>query len=240
MKALLTLTLVAGLILTAGCADDTLSAIDHEVTYEVELRFSDDHVATLDHVEIEVFVRDENGNLTTAIPEIAVEHRLEGTTDWAAISLAVHEDHYAAEYEFMSSGEHEFRVMGAIDEIADHLEEMYVMPGHLEIERAHMEMDGLEISYEHFPGDLHEGAEVELRFWVESMAGSMMPGLSATITANNPDGSSASHAADEHEAGVYEALHTFASAGEATVMVEFMQGGMVRQASFGVHVNEAH
>jgi hypothetical protein len=251
MKSLAIPVLTLALTL-AGCASNTLSQDDGEPAYDVELRFSEDQLTTLQGVEIEALVRDEYGELITSLPTLTVEHRLEGESTWSTIEMAVHDDRYAADHRFMSSGEHEFRVMGAIDEHAQ-LDVMYVMDGHMEIERAHMEMDGMRVSYENFPADLREGEEATIRFWIEQMnggdghggghgdgPGSMMAGLSASVICQESDGTSQTHAADELEGGVYQTRHTFGESGEATMMVQFMQGGMMREASFSVPVNGTH
>lgn len=249
MKALTPLILALAITITAGCADNAIADLEATPHYDVELQFSTEHLTTLEHVEVEAFVTDEDGALVTSLPEVNVEYRAEGSVDWSTINLAVHGDHYAAEHVFTASGEFEFRVVGAVDDHSDHLEVMYTAAGHTEIERAHMEMNGLSISFENFPGDVHEGDEAELRFWVteatadghlpHGASATMMPGLVASVTCLEADGETESHEADEHEAGVYEAHHAFSAAGEATITVQFMHGGMMNEASFEMHVNSA-
>jgi hypothetical protein len=248
MRTFLAILILASASVLVGCAPNTLSHDDDSGDLTVELRFSDEHLTTLLPTEVAVSLLESDGATNTDLASVVVEYRQEGTVVWAQIELEAHEDHYAAEHQFMTSGEFEFRVMGLVDEHED-LDEMFVMDGHAEIERAHQEMGGMRISYEHFPGEVQEGDEVEVRFWIEQGDGlgdghgatsQMMGNLTAFIDGLHGDGSTQTHRAEEHETGVYEANHIFSSPGNAEMTVRFEAGGAQQQATFIVPVKENH
>jgi|GEM_PF-4325260 len=240
MKSFLYMLAVTAVVFITACSENTVSHDDGEEGLTARVEFSEGRIATLEEIEIDVYVETETGDRISDMSSIVLEHRVGEGAEWEEIDLTAHEDHFTSMHRFMTSGDHMFKVMGSRHE-GDAQQVLYEMDDHMEIERAHMEMSGMLISFEHEGGEIHEGTTIGHSFWIEQMSGSgMMTGLAPTIICEESNGSIESHSATEMESGRYWAEHMFNSAGEATMTVEFMTGGMMTQASFSIPVAESH
>lgn len=224
---------IMGLVLlvplaVAACADNPTELHDEQLT--VELTLSSSHIHILSPVTFTATVRDEHGNIVTDMDTLRVERKAVGSDTWRTASdLELVGGTFTGEYTFMSSGEYEVRMMGMR---AGHstLEQMTLTedPGHLEAVPAHGEAGGYRIEYESFPGHIHEGDEVEFKFWImepdpDPVTNERAPiaGVSAEIHCLDGDGSTESHTATEVADGEYTAKHTFAGAGDASAEIHF-------------------
>jgi hypothetical protein len=231
------------LSIAAGCEANPILEPDPHDEFDVELTFSDTHLATLTAVEVEVGITDHDGISVTDFEFVAFEHRLGGSTEWTAEALTLHEGHYAADVVFHSSGDHEMRIV-AQSHGSDHGDVIYE-GADVAVERVHTEVAGYRVEFETYPGRVHAGEEAEVKFWIsEVMDGHAMGGMMAEIhVEHHATGSAMDHHADEHDMGVYEAMHTFAEHGETEVTIEFDDGhghGELHHAAFHVDVGEAH
>ena len=239
---------VLALLTGAACVDNPVLAPhdDHGEELDVALTFSEQHLATLTELEIEVEITGHDGASYTDFIAVAVEFKLEGEESWVARELELHGSHFSAEHTFYSSGDYEARVV-AQRHGADHSETIFERDGHLEVERIHKEVGEYRIEMETFPGHLHEGDEAEVKFWILEASdgqgsGHSIGGLTADIHLSHvASGDSMSYRAEEHTTGVYEAHHVFAEHGETEVMIEFEdEHGAHHTAAFRVHVDDSH
>ncbi len=235
-----------GVAALAACEDNPVLQPDvHDEDLEVAVSFSDEHLATLSEMEVEVAITDHDGVPVTDFELVAAEMKLEDEDEWVPLELTLHDGHFSAPHMFYSSGEYNLRVV-AQRHGADHAETIYTRNEQLEVERIHMDVGPYRVEMETFPGHVHEGDDAEVKFWVlrEGGGGPMMGmgGLAATIQLHHEaSGVTAEHMADEHESGVYEAHHTFTEHGETEVGIGFDDGtGGHHEALFHVPVSENH
>ena len=174
-------------------------------------------------------VTDPDGNAVTDFEEIRLECQLAGSTTWGEIELTQDGDVYEGTYTFESSGDYQLRVMG-LRESDDELKLLYTAPEVLEVVRAHGSMGGYMVSFESFPGHIHQGDASTLNFWFEAVhatapaaAGPARHGALATPTILvGPNGSVASYTAQMPEEHHYTATHTFTTIGDVPVAVRFI------------------
>ncbi len=201
---------------------------------------------TLTETEVEVRVHSSDAALFTDFSSIAVEVRREGETEWEAVELSLHDDHFSAEMMFFSSGEYEGRVVATVTGSTD-LITLYETVDHLHVERIHQEVGDYVVEFETFPGHLREGETVEVKFWVHEASadghghGHAVGGLTPDIQCTDADGTMEEHAAEEHAEGEYEAEHTLGEGGTAHFELHFMDSmGMDRHAEFSAPVSHGH
>lgn len=232
-----------------GCESNPTAVHDEELT--VELTVSPDHVHILSPVTFTAVVRDGHGELVTDMDTVRVERKAIGSDTWrTAADLVLSGTQYTAEYTFVSSGDYELRVLGmraghaAMEQMmmATAMDPLHAVP-------AHAEAGGYRIEFESFPGHIHEGSEVEFRFWImeperDPTTNERAPivGLAAEIHCGEPSGANEeSHVAVEPEGGTYTALHTFVSAGDGAAEIHFTGlDGNPASASFPLHIAHAH
>lgn len=242
MKTIRTGLMALALVATAACADNPVLAPDVHEEFDVEVSFSEASLSTLTTIEVEVAVADHEGSPVTEFELVELEYRMEGAEAWTTQALGLHDGHFSASFTFHSSGEYEARVRAQAHG-ADHAETIHEVAGHLEVERIHRIVSEYRVEMETYPGEVHEGAEADVKFWVtESADGHHMGGMTAEIhLAHVSTANSMTHAADEHAEGIYETHHTFGEHGETEVTLDFLDGhGEHHEASFHVIVNEAH
>lgn len=235
-------------LILAGCDSNPTEL--HEEELIVDLTLTPDHVHILSPVAFTAVVRDGHGEIVTDMDTLRVERKATDSDSWrTAADLALSGSQYTGEYTFVSTGEYELRVLGmraghgTMEEIpmATAMEPLHAVA-------AHAEAGGYRVEFEAFPGHIHEGSEIEYKFWImevdrDPTTNERPPvtGLSAEIHCNEPDGSSESHAAAEPAGGEYTALHTFASAGDGSAEVHFTGAdGNPASASFPLHIVHAH
>ena len=243
-KCLWGATLLA--VLTACTSNPTQPVHDDEgETLDVTLSISSEHVATLTEANVSVEVKDHDGVAMMDFEAVVFEYRLEGTTEWTGTPMTASGTAFAAPVTFFTSGEYELRVSGQPH--GGVMGVMYDRHDHLEVERAHAEVANMRVEFETFPGDLHEGAEGALRFWVlekdADVNGVRHPiaGLTAAIHCEEEAGFSEEHMAHEEEPGVYEAHHTFVEAGGFHVGIHLTDSsGNPFEVEFNTHVSHAH
>lgn len=240
-----------GVLLLIGCSDNPVTPTTHDDENEpltAQVAFSTTDVYTLSGVEVDVVVMDHHGTPVTDLGAARLEFKRHEDPSWAGIDLTRGPDHFHAEHIFVTSGEFEMRVM-----VQRHgetaMSEAVVEGGHahLEIHRAFQEMGGARVEFETFPGHVHEGQEVTGRFWIMERELDHdghhhgIHGLSAEIHCLEPDGHQQGHIAEEREEGVYEAHHTFESAGSGEMTIHFPGDmGAEHEATFSFPVVEAH
>ncbi|NIQ55658.1 MAG: hypothetical protein GWN85_19945 [Gemmatimonadetes bacterium] len=235
-------------LLAIGCESNPTEVHDEELT--VALTLSTDHVHILSPVTFTAVVRDGHGELVTDMDSLRVERKAVDSDTWrTAAELELSGTQYVGEYTFVSSGEYELRVLG---KRAGHMgmEEMMMSPAMENVHAvpAHAEAGGIRIEFESFPGHIHEGSEIEYKFWLmeperDPVTNERPPisGLAAEVHCVEPDGANESHAAVESETGVYTAAHTFVSAGEGSVEIHFTDlDGNPAEASFPLTIVHAH
>jgi len=225
-----------------ACVGNPILAPDAHGDYEVAVTFSGERLATLTEITLEVVVTDHDGAPVTDFEAIDFEFRLEGDQVWTPRRLGLHDGHYAGSFMFWSSGDHEVRIR-AQNHGADHAETIYAPTGHMEVERIHKNVGEYRIEMETYPGQIHEGSAVEVKFWVlEAADGHAVGGMVAEIHFERVStGGSMTHGATEHAPGVYEAVHTFAEHGETAVRIGFQDAHAEHyEAAFRVTVGEAH
>jgi hypothetical protein len=207
------------------------------------------HVHTLSEVTFHVQVRDHHGHHVTDFEAIGVEHRRHGTDDWrTAADLHLHGETFRGSYEYTASGEYDLRVSGLRHgHGGGHMSTLHHEHHPLQVARAHRTIGNYRIEFETFPGHIHAGDDVAVRFWVmeaEPDAEGVRPavsGLAATIRLEEADGSVETHSAVEADAGVYEVSHLFEAASRARALIRFTtpEGDEV-EAEFEPHVAAAH
>lgn len=239
-----------GLGAAAACADNPVLAPDpHEEDVAVTVAFSEEHLATLTDMEVEVTITESSGAPATDFEMVALETRRVGEEAWSTRELELHDGRFGAQHMFYSSGEYAVRVVGQRHG-ADHADILFERGQHLAVERIHREVGEYRIEMETFPGHLHEGDTAEVRFWAmsnEPGSGhgpgmSPMGGLAPTIGMTHAgSGAGASHMGEEHEPGVYEAIHTFAEHGEVEITMGFDDDhGEHHEVVFNVPVDDNH
>lgn len=243
IRHLLGLALVCP-VASACTANPLFPVHDEELVAEVVFSVSD--LATLSQFTVTVHVEDHAGEHVTAMAEVRGEFQLHGDTEWKVMVLSLQGEEFVGTHTFLSSGEYAFRVLGVESE-GDAEVILYESPDHLEVERAHVEVGTYRVEMETFPGEIHEGAEAAVRFWIMEADGHgsehvhMMAGLVAEIHCTDASGTLEQHVPHEEEPGVYEAHHTFLEAGEALVEIHFqIPGGGELEASFHLPVEHQH
>lgn len=238
--------LVFGTAALLGCeTNPTVPNLADDLTAELE--FVGDHLTTLTEIEVEVRVHTSDAGVFTDFSSIAVELRREGETEWAAVELSLHDDHFTAETMFFSSGDYEGRVVAQVTGSAD-LITLYETTEHLHVERIHQEIGDYVVEFETYPGHLHEGETIEVTFWVLEAStdghghGHAVGGLTPDIACTDADGTTEEHAAHEHEEGEYGAEHVLGDGdGTARFELHFMDSmGMDRHAEFSAPVSHGH
>lgn len=231
--------------IASACTGNPLFPVhDEELTAEVVFSLSE--LATLSQFTVTVHVEDHAGDHVTAMAEVQGEFQLHGDTGWNVMPLSLQGEEFVGTYTFLSSGEYAFRVIGVESEGSPEVI-LYEAVDHLEVERAHVEVGTYRVEIESFPGEIHEGAEAAVKFWIMDADGHqadhvhMMAGLVAEIHCTYADGTSEQHVPHEEEPGVYEAHHTFLEAGEAHVEIHFqIPGGGELEAGFQLPVEHQH
>lgn len=237
-------TLLLPLLLSLpACSDDPLpTGNGHEDAtdeLDVSLSLSPDHVHIYSQITFNVTVTDHHGEPVTDFDSLRVEWSATGESSWSSAELSLDGDSYTGTHTFTSSGDYEVRVVGKRPEDASSVT-MYEMPDHLHASRAHTDAGGYSVEFEAFPGHIHEGESADLRFWVDE-SDSPVTGLTPEIHVTEADASEGSHSATESSSGVYEASHTFGSAGDATVGLHFTgSGGSAAEAEFTIEISHAH
>ena len=227
-----------------ACSDSPTAPHDHELI--VDFAMSTDHVHTLDEITFTVTVTDDHGDLVTDFTTIQVERELEGTATWRAIELTLQGTAYVGTYTFTTSGDYHFRVAGMRGSDTED-QVLYESPEHVEVVRTHEVVGSSRVEFESFPGHIHEGEEVVVRFWIlesERNAAGERPaitGLSVVIECGNPDMTSELHTVTDSGDGIYEATHLFPEGGEAHMEIRFTDAaGVEQEADFHVHIVDAH
>lgn len=213
----------------------------------VELTVEPHHVHILEtEAAFRVAVRKRDGEAVTDFESLEVERRLVADGEWHGTECHLHGTEYEAHHVFVTSGEYRLRVRAKHPDW-DEAHVIHEADETLEVVRAHAEAGGYRIEFESFPGHVHEGESATLRFWVmeaeEDGSGTRPPveGLSPEVHVTEADGHGAEHPAEETEAGVYEADHTFDHAGDATIGLHFTgSDGSPAEAEFTLPVVEAH
>jgi len=234
-------------LLVAACSDNPPLGVDeHDEELTVELTIEPGHAHTLAPVTFRAIVRDGHGDVVTGFDTLRVERLSSGTTTWrTAADLTLAGTAYEGEATFVSSGGYELRVMG--QRPGHSMEEIHTA-GHMEpinIGRAHFVESGMRVEFESFPGHIHEGDAVEMKFWVlesEPNAEGVRPpmqGLTAEITCVEV-GFTESHQAMEHEPGVYEATHVFGNGGEGQARITISTASGPVLAEFPLNVAHKH
>lgn len=216
-----------------------------ELTAEVA---APDHGHTLTDLAFEVTIRNGLGQVVSDFESVVLQRKA-GDDPWRDIALEPQGQHWMGTYSFGNSGEYHLRVMATHHGAAEPTEipfHDHVM-GELQVGRAHVEIEGVRIEFESFPGHLHEGAEAVSRFWVmeaeADASGQRAPltGVEATIACADPGGFVEQHDPLEPEPGVYEATHVWTDAGEALASFHFRSpDGHEHEATFEFSVAHGH
>ena len=214
---------------------------DHDHELSAELTLSSDHVHTLSELTFTVTVTDDHGEVVTDLDNVAVERLSEGSDTWRGTDLSLEGTSWTGTYSFSSSGSYELRV-AVLEPGATEPEIIYSAPELLEVARAHVELDGMRVEFETFPGHVHEGETATITFWVmepERNAEGVRPPMSnldVTILCTESDGAYEEHVAAETEPGVYTAEHSFVAA------EDFVAGVRIgaTEAEFEMHVAHGH
>lgn len=240
-------TLLAALTLGACESNPPLAPVDyHAGDLDVVVTRDADHVHTLGAgVTFTVAITDHDGRPVTDFEAVAVERRLAADENWRAIELELAGDVYRGTYVFTTSGEHHLRVM-AQEHGAREMRMLHEMHDPLQVGRAHGEMGSWRVEFENFPGHVHEGEEGAFRFWVTEEHGDgdvhAVEGMTAQIhVREKATGDEVLLDAEEHEAGVYEAHHLLAEAGEYHVGLHMSDaGGKPGEVGFDISVAHGH
>lgn len=244
-----------GLVLVlGGCVDSVIAPPDHgDEALEYALSFEAEPIRTLSETHLTLHVADEHGEAMMGIDGMEIQYRPAGGAEWAAIPMTIDGSTYAAHYTFMSSGDFEFRVMGEPmhqedDHGGDHhseLEMMHEFHDDIHVERAHIDAGGYRVEYESFPGNVHAGQQVTLRFWVMEEEGDMhgshtpIPGLTPTIRCVESDGMIHSFPGSGMMPGTYEASHTIDTFGDTRVALLYTgKDSNPAMAEFEIHVED--
>jgi len=239
------LVAIAGGLLIAACNSNPPFAPEtHQGDLTAEVAFSVAEFSILEEFEIEVTVRDADGNVVTDVESLQAEFRHHDDTEWRAVPLEGHADHFAATHMLPTSGEYDFRVTG-VPHGETEVHVLYEAAEHFLFERAHFEAHGTRVEFETFPGHIHEGDEAALRFWIfeDDHGGSghvAMQGLTVQIHCFEGGVQVEEYAAEEHEAGVYEAHHTFTEAGDGGAEIHFQVGAEEVHGAFNFPVSHGH
>lgn len=245
MKTLLTITLIfLAFFLITGCEDDPVEVHDD---LHVELTVSPDHVHTLSEITYTATITDHSGAPVTNLAAVEVQRKAHDSDTWRGTELTLDGIVYKGDYTFSSSGDYDIRV--AVTRAGETtMEVVYEMTDHFHVGRAHVEVGNYRVEYENFPGHVHEGDLVTVKFWVmeaeKDASGNRPPvnGLSPEIVCTNSDGSFEAHTdVSEPENGVYQVEHTFIVAGEAHEEIEFTAPDNTSvSADFHFHVAHKH
>ncbi|MDT8368777.1 MAG: hypothetical protein RQ745_06190 [Longimicrobiales bacterium] len=231
----------------AACESNPVLVDDGNLT--AELTLSESHVHTLSSLDMEVVIRNSDGYAVDDFEAVTLDQKIAGDDTWRSIVLEASEHGFVGDYVFASTGDYDLRVMVTRHGTTEPTEVplMHSEMGHLSVARAHFEIDGHRIEFESFPGHMHEGQEVELKFWILEMeaneAGVRPPvlGLDPTIVCHEGGSPVESHPAHGHDDGVYEATHHFAEPGAAAATIRFEDGhGSLIEASFDFDVAHGH
>lgn len=236
-------------LLAAGCGEnpqeprEDLAPEDLTVEFTVE----PDHVHILQtEAAFRAAVRTQEGDAVTDFETLEVQRRLVSGDQWNGTEAHLHGSEFEAHHVFTTSGEYRLRVR-AEHPGWDEAQVLHEADGTLEVARAHAEAGGYRVEFESFPGHVHQEDTATLRFWVteqeEDDSGTRPPveGLSPEIRVTEDGGQGSEHSAEETEAGVYEADHTFENAGDATIGLHFTgSDGNPAEAEFQLPVAEAH
>lgn len=216
----------------------------HELLAELSL--SEEHVHTLSEITFSVTVTNDHGEAVTDLESVAVESLATGSDTWRATELELTGTAWTAPYTFVSSGDYQLRVT-VLEHGAVEPEVVHTMSEPLGVARAHVEIDGMRVEFETFPGHLHEGETGTATFWVmeaeQDAEGNRAPlsGLSVAITCEESDGTLEEHGAVETEPGVYTAEHTFGAPGEFHAGIRIgSDGGQQMETDFHTHVAHGH
>lgn len=248
-RQLLAFAAVAGLVLSVGaCAENpSLAPSEHSEELSVDLTVEPDHVHLLQtEAAFHVSVTDHDGAAVTDFDSLRVEWKPESETEWDGAAAHLHDGEYEAHNVFHSSGHYDLRVTGQRPDHSD-MSVMHEMSDALHVARAHAEAGGYRVEFEGFPGHVHAGDTASLSFWVmeqdTTSSGERPPieGLQPEVHVTEADGSTASVAASETSAGVYEAEHLFQEGGDALVALHFTgSSGQEAEAEFTLPVSHAH
>lgn len=250
------LAVAIGALALAACESNPPLGPDPGSILDVELTVSTGHIHTLSPVTFTVAVRDGRGDPVTDFESISVERRLAVETGghaavpaeepWRSIELTRQGDVYVGEYTFMTSGAYEFRVVGTRHGWTEE-RVLHEMHESMHAVRPHVKAGGYRIEFETFPGHLHAGNEATVKFWIleqeENAQGVRPPiaSLAAEIHCLEPGGAIEQHGADEHEPGVYEAVHTFQATGDFKAQIHFTGAdGAPASAEFTTRVVPGH
>lgn len=227
----------------AGCGDETPTGADHnDDEFGFTLTAAPEHFQTLSEVALTLDVRDHDGNAVMDFEEIHLETAIEESGDWDVVDLSPVGSVYEGTMVFHSAGEYEFRVMG-MRHAGHEPGELHHVQQHFHVERAHADAGAYRVEYESFPGHVHEGDPVVLKFWVmdEDAGGAPVTGLSPQIRCSESVGSPHAFATVETAPGVYEANHTVTEAGDTRVALLFDgAGGIPAEAEFEFHTSHEH
>jgi hypothetical protein len=240
-----------GAVLLLGCSDNPVTPDPHNDDDEVltaVVTYSVQDMYTLTPVTVEVEIKDHHGEHVTDMESVRVEFKRHEDAAWSGTDLAPDGDHFHADHVFMSSGEYEMRVMAqAHGTPAATVIETEGGHGHFDVHRIFQEIGNARVEFETFPGHVHEGEEIAGTFWIMEREQDAdghhhgMHGLAAEVHCVEVSGVEESHMADEHEEGVYEAHHTFSSAGEAHMTIHFPgDAGAEHEVTFTFSVAEGH
>lgn len=229
-----------------ACQSNPVLVDDGNLT--AELTLSAGHVHTLSEVGLEVVIRNGDGYVVDDFEAVTVDRR-SGGGSWRSIELTPHDDHFTGAYTFSSSGDYDLRVMvtrhGAVEPAEVPL--VHGEMNHLQVGRAHIEVEGRRIEFETYPGHIHEGDEVEVRFWVleseRDPSGVRPPigGLQAQVLCYEAGEMVEDHAVMGDASGVYPVMHTFLEAGDARAVLQVTDSdGTAVEASFDFHVVHGH
>lgn len=244
--AVLAVALTAFLV--AGCTDKGTEPADtHDGTEELEfsLTFDKPELETLDDITFNLAIHDHHGEPAMDFDDVEMQYRMVGSTTWRSISMTPMVDHFEGQHTFSSSGDYELRVMGVPhhgDGHAHDPEELHHMAEHYHVHRAYEDAGGYRVEYESFPGHIHSGQSVALRFWVVDRATDLpVSGLAPDIRCSETGGAVHVLAAIESSSGTYEVDHTVESAG-ATVMSLLFTGSDSNPAevNFDISVSAPH
>lgn len=247
MSKLVRLAALPFLALLVACESNPTLVDDGNLT--AELTPSSSHAHTLSELGFEVVIRNGDGYVVDDFEAVTVDRRSAGSDTWRSIALTQSDEKFVGAYTFTSSGDYDLRVMVTRHGSATPVEVplMDHDMGMMSVARAHVEIDGHRVEFETFPGHVHEGDQVEVKFWVlepERNAQGVRPpitGLDATILCFEKGVMVEDHSAHGHADGVYEAKHTFAAAGDARAGMEFTDShGNVVETFFDFNVAHGH
>lgn len=233
-------------IVLAACQSNPVLVDDGRLSAELALSAS--HVHTLSEVSFEVVIRNGDGYAVDDFEAVTVDRR-QGEGAWRSIELAPTGSGFSGAYTFTSSGSYDLRVSVVRHGASEPVEVPLVDPAmaHMEAARAHVELDGYRVEFETFPGHIHQGDEVTVKFWVldpeRDASGSRPPitGLDAKVLCFEEGRIVEDHHAHGHDDGAYEAVHVFQAAGAASAGLRFTDAhGAELETSFDFSVAHGH